>query len=750
MGLATLLRKLSTEHGVELSDEELEGLGLDLDDEPSTPADVDVLDEVLSGEAAGAVELFLAAPSTAKVDAVEKDGLLWEPIIREGQWAVRPGPGGQKRRSPLRVVAGHSKNQRKQIGLQDVVDAFNDGAIEHVTVPTSHDNKVTENTGFIKALKIAKATVKDKLSGKDKTVAVLMGGYDIRDPEIKQKITLGTIASRSAGLLYDYVNTESGKRYPVALEHVALTNKPWITGMKAFGRKLVKAGSAAPVALSLSDDEPADDDLLAQEDALESIELAATNTVTWDKADDPDWLRGQVSCRLDEARAKKIAAMPQGVASSLSYDYPPRYRCVKARPGLALISDGWGDGANYWTAPISVVDGEVQLDDNLDNWTPTKQAYISDDSRSKGFEPGDEPLADDGWEAPEIERVSAVALAQMARKDKSWSGDASNYTDEQYARATALDRGKDAGTAKERYGLPFKTPDGAISAQGVRSAAAALVGARGGVKGASPEQKRAAARKLLTAAAKVGVDLGDSIKALAGVKKASGTNTSDDNTTPSRGGEHMAGESGATLQLNEEAERRIREAEERARQAEERAERFSADLDVIKADRREALADRNIQALKDLGFTEDKGFSGVLVEVRNLMLADDGGPAVQGDNFADDGNKTGELTLSQALFRVFKAFERTEDGKLKVGESLTQPPEEPGAKLGDDGKPKKDDPKDDSEDFDYSKASQKEIEVHLARTSPGNARAAGIDVEKVLAEADAAEAAAKAGQNGGK
>jgi hypothetical protein len=606
MSLASLLKKLGDEHGLQIDDNELEALGLSID-ETEIPQ-LDVLGDTLSGEAAGAVEIFLAAP---QAKAVEQDGLMWEPIIREGQWAVRPGPNGIKRRSPLKVVAGNSKNQRKQIGLKDIVEAFDDGAIEHVTVPTSHDNKTTENTGFIKGLKIVQATIKDKLSKKDKKVAVLMGGYDIRDPDIKKKIDLGTIASRSAGLLYDYINTETGKKYPVALEHVALTNKPWITGMKSFGRKLVKLSVSDPVGLSLSDEEPQDDELLAQEDALESIELADTS-ITWDKEDDPDWLRARVNDQLNEARAKKIAEvrakLPSGAYVSYDYEYPPHYRCAKARPGLALISDGWGEECNYWTAPFTVTQGEVELEVDLEKWTASKKVFIPDSDR-KSFEPGEEPLKD---EQKPVVQLSRIQLAQQDRKSRN--------------------------------------------------------------KGNQPIQKI---------------------------------------ETHPRGGEHMAGEDNA-LQLSEEARKLIQAAEDRAKAAEEKAERLSTQVDKWMATNTVTQADSYIKELKAIGLDEQHGFTGVLAEVHALMLADDGEPAVQSDHFATDGNSTGELSLSEAIKRIFKAFERGEDGKIKLGEQVVEPLEKPDEKkLGDDGKPPLED-----EEKPFDELSEEEQLAQLAKDNP--------------------------------
>lgn len=81
--------------------------------------------------------------------------------------------------------------------------------------------------------------------------------------------------------------------------------------------------------------------------------------------------------------------------------------------------------------------------------------------------------------------------------DTPWSNfSTSDYTDEQYARACILDRGPDAGTAKQRYSLPVREPSGTVNRNACHAAAAVLGGGRGGVN-ATAEQKRAAAKKLL-------------------------------------------------------------------------------------------------------------------------------------------------------------------------------------------------------------------------------------------------------------
>jgi hypothetical protein len=90
----------------------------------------------------------------------------------------------------------------------------------------------------------------------------------------------------------------------------------------------------------------------------------------------------------------------------------------------------------------------------------------------------------------------------------------SDYNDEQWQRACVLDRGT-GNTAKERYALPVREPDGTVTVNGVHAAAAVLAGARGGVT-APPDAKRAAARKLVSLYSEIGDTPPPSLTKLAG------------------------------------------------------------------------------------------------------------------------------------------------------------------------------------------------------------------------------------------
>jgi hypothetical protein len=579
--LATLLKKLAANNGVDISDDDLAEIGLNTDEEQ---VEADELDELLSqelpGRAAGRVELFFSqemfGDATPAIESPE--GLMYYPIIRSGQWAVRPGNTGKKRRVPLKVIPGKSKNSRREIGLQDLHDNFHDGAIQHVTVPASHANTSLENQGYIDDMKLVDGEVKNGKTKKMEKVKVLLGGYRITEPDTKAKLKRGSIANRSAGILYDYVNTETGKQYNSVVEHVALTNKPWITGMISFGRPLSEA-KIDTVGLSLSDEGPDTHEYaLILSDEAEAVEAGegdflAEESTGWSKEDSPTWLRQQVNQILNDARAKKVKAKATvGAAVGYDYDYPPRYRCVEARPGTALISDDWGDDANHWTAPISVKDGAVSLS-AFSEWKAVVKAFIPDERPAP---PADKlPLSQSGKGEPAPKRTKTrLELAQEARR----------------------------------------------------------------VRSASP---------------------------------------ADDNTTPREVVEQMAGS--ATEHLSEdELRRRLAEAEEARRQAEERETRLSERLDRVTNTVNTTSVRERIALLKKdpseggLGLSEERGFGGALAVLSEILLADDGEPAVQSDLFADETNKTGELTLSEAFDRFFDALHKAQEGKAALGETLSE------------------------------------------------------------------------------
>lgn len=103
----------------------------------------------------------------------------------------------------------------------------------------------------------------------------------------------------------------------------------------------------------------------------------------------------------------------------------------------------------------------------------------------------------------------------MTISDKPWSRfSESDYSDEQWYEACLIKPAKSEYTARAQAKLPVREPDGTLNRNGVHAAAAALAGARGGVK-ASPEEKRKAARALIRLYRELDEEPPESIKRLA-------------------------------------------------------------------------------------------------------------------------------------------------------------------------------------------------------------------------------------------
>jgi uncharacterized protein len=111
---------------------------------------------------------------------------------------------------------------------------------------------------------------------------------------------------------------------------------------------------------------------------------------------------------------------------------------------------------------------------------------------------------------------------------KEWDGSPSRFSDEQYAASCILDLADCSAEwkdrpVKERYSLPIKDPGGGFNPDALGPAAAALAGARGGVK-ACPEAIAKARRRLLVAYRLLDMEPPESLGAkrvLAEVKAAS-------------------------------------------------------------------------------------------------------------------------------------------------------------------------------------------------------------------------------------
>jgi len=102
--------------------------------------------------------------------------------------------------------------------------------------------------------------------------------------------------------------------------------------------------------------------------------------------------------------------------------------------------------------------------------------------------------------------------------DAKWDGSPSNWKDTpSYCDSCAINMntGDRADWMQDKCKLPFKFPDGAISTVSIATCAAALNGARGGLKDVPADAKKKAARTLISAYREAQMDPPDNLKKMA-------------------------------------------------------------------------------------------------------------------------------------------------------------------------------------------------------------------------------------------
>lgn len=166
-------------------------------------------------------ELFF---SQGQAEFDEDSGLIWKEVLKTGILPYTPSGGGRVANKPL-VVKVRSDRPDKEVSFDHLIEAFQGGAKENVTVPLSHENLTKENTGFVKSL-VVKENDEDGHS--------LWAGLEITEPDIKGKIERKTIRGNSVGIEFAYTAPD-GKEYAQVLDHNCLTNKPFFRGLKPFG-----------------------------------------------------------------------------------------------------------------------------------------------------------------------------------------------------------------------------------------------------------------------------------------------------------------------------------------------------------------------------------------------------------------------------------------------------------------------------------------------------------------------------------
>ena len=169
------------------------------------------------------------APQTA-FEFAEDDGFITKEILRTGEWPKTPGVRGIVNK-PLKIIKeGASSAKDRIVSLQELVQSFQDKAYNYVTIPLSddakdHKNLTSLNTGFVKDV-----WIEDKPNG----TSVLKAKMHFTEPDVREKVTRGTIPDVSAGVYFD-VERPDGKKFGSALNHVVLTKQPFMDGLNPFG-----------------------------------------------------------------------------------------------------------------------------------------------------------------------------------------------------------------------------------------------------------------------------------------------------------------------------------------------------------------------------------------------------------------------------------------------------------------------------------------------------------------------------------
>jgi hypothetical protein len=311
-------------------------------------------------------EIFL---SEGKLELDSDEKYIWKTVLRTGEWKVTPRGGTANK--PLVVVRdGVSDTANNVISLSEILNAFDDGAFEHVTVPLAqniaegdHADIAKNNTGFIRKLKIVD----------EDGVSKLKAAFDFTEPDIKARVERGTIPNTSVGILYDFVRKSDAKKFPVALAHVALTHRPWIDQMEPFG-------------VAASDDSVTE---------VASFEPSAGEEETL------EWEEGK--------SFKTILSKLENAIHGDNFNLDENFKVTDVQPGLVKIANTIA--GIEWTTAFTIDDGVAKLPPFLEwgNQQYTKPTLFDQEAEEAKGEP----------EVTEIEAPAAQSLDPNDLQDAS-------------------------------------------------------------------------------------------------------------------------------------------------------------------------------------------------------------------------------------------------------------------------------------------------------------------------------------------
>ncbi len=139
------------------------------------------------------------------------DGTVAKAIMRAGTWPVTPTRGGVIPR-PLRIVtSGPSDPSTGVLSLTAIERSFPLAGVPVTLSGTAddHDDREAHRVGLLKSIRL----IGDRLVGR----------FLFTDDGVRQRVRNGSIVDVSAGIVNG-----------VRLDHVALTNRPFLDGLGSF------------------------------------------------------------------------------------------------------------------------------------------------------------------------------------------------------------------------------------------------------------------------------------------------------------------------------------------------------------------------------------------------------------------------------------------------------------------------------------------------------------------------------------
>jgi hypothetical protein len=290
----------------------------------------------------------------AGTEQKEEGGFVLKEILRTGEWPVIPTAGGVVKK-PLKIIRdGQSDSANGVISMSEVIQNFDAKVIPNPQIPLSDDQKdhknITRlNTGFVRGLSIVDSDSGSKLVAK----------MEFTEPEVKDKVLRGTYADVSCGIPWRV--RSRGKTYGSTLEHVCITNRPFIDGLGPF--------------LAASDKGDADVGHFGDVASKEELEEKTS------PEEIPEEKPKLTFSQLSELLHKSIGNIP--------YARPSDYEIKDVGEGFGKIRNKTSD--TTWTATFTISDEEDQPT-RLELSDPSSWEIVEDEEKK-------EPSANSGSSA---------------------------------------------------------------------------------------------------------------------------------------------------------------------------------------------------------------------------------------------------------------------------------------------------------------------------------------------------------------